>query len=259
MTSDIKAEFGKRFRAARDAKKLSRAAFGVRLGISPKTIQSWEMGRTFIEDLSLIPAIEAELDISVSDLIAKATHGGRSVAAESPAPYGKRKRGYAKAGPVMPELELHAAKSAQLPDPEKLAKAVVAVPLIRPTSVAKNVAELTPRDILEHRVIPGDWVPRGGVLVAYRMSDSGMVPMINLGGTVIVDRRAQEPEKVLNRVVAMYLESKGMRIRRLMKDPGTGRMYGVTAIEGRRGRMPFRPETGDTILGRVIGVLSQPE
>ncbi len=83
----IKTKFGKLFRAARDTKRLSRAALGMRLGISPKTIQSWENGRTWIEKLSLIPAIESELDVSISEIIRRATDRGRSAVAESPAAY----------------------------------------------------------------------------------------------------------------------------------------------------------------------------
>ncbi|MBN2712695.1 MAG: helix-turn-helix transcriptional regulator, partial [Planctomycetes bacterium] len=241
-----------------DAKKLSRAALGLRLGISPKTIQSWEMGRTFIEDLSLIPAIEAELDISVSGLIARAT-GAESAVAEAPASYGSRKRAMAKAGPLATSFDIHAVKNEAMPDAEELAKKIVAVPLVKPSAVTKPVSELTTKDIIEHITIPGEWAPRGGVLIAYRMSDSGMVPIIPLGGTVIIDRRPQETDKAMNRMVALYLQSKGVRIRRLMKDPISGKVMGTTAFDSRRGKVNFREDMGDYILGRIVGILAQPE
>ncbi|MDR1535410.1 MAG: helix-turn-helix domain-containing protein, partial [Planctomycetota bacterium] len=48
MSKNIKFEFGRLLRQSRDAKGMSRVSLARRLGISPKTIQSWEMGRTFI-------------------------------------------------------------------------------------------------------------------------------------------------------------------------------------------------------------------
>ncbi len=263
MSSQIKLEFGRRFREARDAKKLSRAALGLRLGISPKTIQSWEMGRTFIEDLSLIPAIQAELDISVSDLIAESTTAtGLNRVAEQPAAYGSRgarSQEMAKAGPVTPRLTIQVLAPEKAVDEKLLTAETVAVPVLRPTSSTKNVSQLTVGDIASYALIPTEWVPRGGVLVAFRMSDSSMAPMIPLGAVVIVDRRAVETEKVGNKVVAMFLQSKGLRIRRFVRDPLSGVMMGLPVIEGRRGKCSFRPDLGDQIIGRIVGILAQPE
>jgi transcriptional regulator with XRE-family HTH domain len=255
----IKREFGKKFRAARDAKKLSRAALGLRLGISPKTIQSWEMGRTFIEDLSLIGPIERELGISVSGLIAEATNPqAGAVAAEAPAVY-PRRRGRPKAGPVDLAFQLQAVSGPAFPEAERLADAFVAVPQVRPGAAMKDVADLAEADIVGHAVIPSDWVPRGGVLVAYRMAESTLAPIIPLGAQVVVDRRKVDPDKVMNRLVALEIRGKGLRIRRLMVDPATGRTVGMPTAESRRGKVPFRPDSGDRILGRVVGVIAQQE
>lgn len=258
MSKSVKLAFGKRFREARDGKKLSRAALGQRLGISPKTIQSWEMGRTFIEDLSLIPAIEVELEISVSDLIAEATGTGACNGTEDtarPVDGGS----HVLAGPAKPSLQVHVQALTNMPDHEELIKDVVAVPMIRSRAEHKPVSELTPDDIHQYVVIPGSWVPRGGVLVAYRMGDSGMLPMMPLGATVIVDRRAMDLEKSIDQVAALFFESKGVRIRKLVRDRKSGRFLAQTIIEGRRTSLPFRPDQGDSILGRVVGVLAQPE
>lgn len=257
VSCDIKKRFGKYLRAARDSKKLSRATLSVRLGISPKTIQSWEIGRTFIEDLALIPPIEAELDIAICELIARATRSGRGdVAAESATAYGKRR--LVKAGPIPPHFDMHTVKSKSLPAPEKLEGGFAAVPLLRPKAIIKAVSNLTKRDISEYVVIPGEWVPRGGVIVAFRMSDSGMVPMIPLGATALVDRRPLNVTKALNKVVALNLHKKGVRIRCLIREPISNNLIGMTALEGQRGKALFRPELGDTILGPIVGVLAQP-
>lgn len=59
----IRKRFGEKFRLARDEMNFSRAKLAKKLGISPKTIQSWEIGRTFIEDLSLIPKLNRTLQL----------------------------------------------------------------------------------------------------------------------------------------------------------------------------------------------------
>ena len=68
----IKSKFGKAFRERRDELKLSRDDLARMLGISKKTIQSWEIGRTFPQDLSLFPAIERHLQVGITELIRKA-------------------------------------------------------------------------------------------------------------------------------------------------------------------------------------------
>jgi len=69
----IKDKFGKAFWAARKAKQFSRAELAMRIGVSPKTIQSWENGRTFVEKLDIIPLIEKELGVPFSKLIQQST------------------------------------------------------------------------------------------------------------------------------------------------------------------------------------------
>jgi len=258
MSNEIKAEFGKKFREARDLKKLSRATLGVRLGISPKTIQSWEMGRTFIEDLSLIPAIESELDISVSNLIARATMINETMAAEAAPAYGPSANP-PKAGPFAPSFTVHAMNPNIMPDEAELEKEFVSVPLLKPQSVLKPIPDLENDDIQSHVIIPGAWVPRGGVLVACRMGDSGMNPMIPLGAIVILDRRPSELSKMAERVVGIDAHGKGLRIRKLVSDPLTKKIWGMTTIEGRRGKFEYREDMGDKVIGRVVGIMSQPE
>jgi transcriptional regulator with XRE-family HTH domain len=255
MKGNLKLEFGRRFRDARDRLGFSRASLGLRLGISPKTIQSWEMGRTFIEDLSLIPALEAELDISISAIIAEAVGALGGTAPGSP----RARKTEAKAGPILPTFQLHSARAGSSPSPEALAEAFVAVPIVKTTSAAKPVAGLAPRDIAGHVIIPSEWVPRGGVMVAFRVSDSGLAPMIPLGSTVIVDRRPYEPDKMAHRVLAFWLQNKGMRLRRLERHPESGKLLGMPSSETQRGMVVYRPAQGDTILGRVVGVLAPVE
>lgn len=260
MSDSIKNEFGKRFREARDAKKLSRAALGLRLGVSPKTIQSWEMGRTFIENLSLIPAIEDELEINIPEIIDRSVRrtGGASMAAEAPASYGARRKGRPQAGPISAQFDVHVLAGPAAPEAEDLAEGLVAIPVIKPRAAAKPVADLENKDIAGHAVIPSDWTPRGGVLVAFRQGDSSMAPMIPLGGTVIVDRRPCEMRQALNRVVALFIQNKGLRIRRLQEDPYSQKLMGMPILDGMRGKAPFRPDHGDEVLGRVVGVMAQP-
>lgn len=257
LSKTIKVQFGKLLRDARDKKRISRAALGVRLGISPKTIQSWEMGRTFIEDLSLIPALESELDISISDFIAHSVQGehGAATVKEPSARYGKG----VTAGPTGLHVAVQPVLGPEALDPDRLETDFVAVPSVKTNSLRKPVSELTAKDFTQHVIIPRAWVPRGGVLIACRMGDSGMNPMIPLGGTVIVDRRGMALEKAMNRVVALDIHNRGVRIRRLVTDAITRKVIAMTAVEGRRGRVDFRADQGDTILGPVVGILAQPQ
>jgi len=57
LNAAIKKAFGEKFKQARMAAGYSRAKFGVEISVSAKTIQSWEVGRTFPENMALIPII----------------------------------------------------------------------------------------------------------------------------------------------------------------------------------------------------------
>ena len=251
VTGEIKADFGKRLRKARDAKRFSRQVLGVRLGVSPKTIQSWEMGRTFIENLSLIPAIERELEISISSLIDEATCNTGPVLNEpTPPEYGGKRRGMPVVGPLALSFNLIAEKGEI--DPQDFR----AVPVIKPLTLADDVAKLQRKDILSHTVIPAEWVPRGSVILATRMADSTLEPMIPHGSLVIIDRREQDPDKCVGQAVVMLIHNKGIRIRMLEEGARRGLFEGAPFGNNRRGRIPYQPEKGDRVIGRVVGVMS---
>lgn len=264
MPKDIKAEFGRLMRLSRDAKGMSRATLAMRLGISPKTIQSWEMGRTFIERLDLIPQLEAELECSLSTLIAKATGATVSTGQAAPAELDETQMGAAsqqklltRPGPLSPKFTLAPSDQATGEDAEKLEVEWVSVPMLKPGAVLSPVFEIQPRDIIRHVIIPREWVPRAGVLVAVRMGDSAMMPMIPLGSIVIIDLRPVPTEKALSRICALDLSGKGLRIRRVVRDMAGERYYGASITEHGRAQIQIRPNKGDRILGEVIGILAQ--
>ncbi len=271
MPKDIKAEFGRLMRLSRDAKGMSRATLAMRLGISPKTIQSWEMGRTFIERLDLIPQLEAELECSLSTLIAKAT--GATVAApasgfepgpETTASIDEHQMGSAsqqrlltRPGPLSPKFNLTtAAAVAANGDVDKFETEWVSVPMLKPSAVLNPIFETQPKGIIRHVIIPREWVPRAGVLVAVRMGDSAMMPMIPLGAIVIIDLRPIPLEKALSKIAALDFTGKGLRIRRVVRDMAGERYFGASITEHGRAQMQIRPTKGDRVLGEVIGVLA---
>ncbi len=269
MPKDIKAEFGRLMRLSRDAKGMSRATLAMRLGISPKTIQSWEMGRTFIERLDLIPQLEAELECSLSTLIAKAT--GATVAAPAPsageAPVSSldehqmgsasQQKLLTRPGPLSPRFTLTTAASvASNGDADKFEIEWVSVPMLKPGAVLSPIFEIQPRDVMKHVIIPREWVPRAGVLVAVRMGDSAMMPMIPLGATVIIDLRPVPLDKAISRIAALDFAGKGLRIRRVVRDMAGERYYGASITEHGRAQIQIRPAKGDRVLGEVIGVLA---
>lgn len=269
MPKDIKAEFGRLMRLARDTKGMSRATLAMRLGISPKTIQSWEMGRTFIERLDLIPQLEAELECSLSGLIAKATGATAPGAGESDADTGfavvteaqmgsaSQQKLQTRPGPLSPKFSVVPLPgSTEELDPEKLESEWVAVPMLKPTAVLNPVFGLQPRDIIKHVIIPREWVPRAGVLVAVRMGDSAMMPMVPLGATVIIDMRPMNMEKALSKIAAIDFVGKGLRIRRVVRDMAGERYFGASMTEHGRAQIQIRANKGDRILGEVIGVMA---
>ena len=271
MPKDIKAEFGRLMRLSRDAKGMSRAALAMRLGISPKTIQSWEMGRTFIERLDLIPQLEAELECSLSTLIAKATgatvaggngNGGDEEIAmpavdEMQMGTASQQRLLTRPGPLSPKFNLTtAAAVAANGDSDRLEIEWVSVPMLKPNAVLNPICDIQPKDIIRHVIIPREWVPRAGVLVAVRMGDSAMMPMIPLGATVVIDLRPVSLEKAISRIAAIEFAGKGLRIRRVVRDMAGERYYGASITEHGRAQIQIRPPKGDRILGEVIGVLA---
>ncbi len=271
MPKDIKGEFGRLMRLSRDAKGMSRATLAMRLGISPKTIQSWEMGRTFIERLDLIPQLEAELECSLSTLIAKATGAtvvaaapsAETVAAAAIAADGQHQMGSAsqqrlltRPGPLSPKFTL-AAATVSNDDADRLEIEWVSVPMLKPGAVLNPVFEIQPKDILRHIIIPREWVPRAGVLVAVRMGDSAMMPMIPLGAMVVIDLRPVPLDKALGKIAALDFAGKGLRIRKVVRgDSATERYYGASITEHGRAHIPIRTGKNDRVLGEVIGVLA---
>jgi transcriptional regulator with XRE-family HTH domain len=67
----IKKSFGEKLKVSRLAAGYSRAKLAAELGISAKTIQSWETGRTFPENMSLIPIIESRLGFFIPDMLSE--------------------------------------------------------------------------------------------------------------------------------------------------------------------------------------------
>ena len=264
MPKDIKAEFGRLMRLSRDAKGMSRATLAMRLGISPKTIQSWEMGRTFIERLDLIPQLEAELECSLSTLIAKATGATVGAVASPDVAVDEHQMGSAsqqrlltRPGPLSPKFSLTTAAAAALNgESERFEVEWVSVPMLKPTALQGHISETQPKDIIRHVIIPREWVPRAGVLVAVRMGDSAMMPMIPLSATVIIDLRPIPLDKALGKIAALYFEGKGLRIRQVKRDMAGERYYGASITEHGRAQMQIRPNKGDRVLGEIIGVLA---
>ena len=69
LNKAIKASFGEKFEIVRKNAGLSRAKLGAVIGVSGKTIQSWENGRTWPENMSLIPIIEKTLGIFIPKIL----------------------------------------------------------------------------------------------------------------------------------------------------------------------------------------------
>jgi len=69
LNKAIKTSFGAKFEIARKNAGFSRAKLGTQIGVSGKTVQSWENGRTWPENMSLIPVIEKILGIFIPKIL----------------------------------------------------------------------------------------------------------------------------------------------------------------------------------------------
>lgn len=69
LNAVIKKAFGEKLKTARTLAGYSRAKLSVELGVSSKTIQSWETGRTFPENMSLVPVIEKKLGFFIPEIL----------------------------------------------------------------------------------------------------------------------------------------------------------------------------------------------
>jgi DNA-binding transcriptional regulator YiaG len=69
LNASIKKSFGEKMKISRKIAGYSRAKLAVELGVSSKTIQSWETGRTFPENMSLVPIIETKLGFFIPDIL----------------------------------------------------------------------------------------------------------------------------------------------------------------------------------------------
>lgn len=65
----IKKSFGEKFKIARKNAGYSRSKLSQEIKVSAKTIQSWEDGRTYLENMGLIPIIEKRLGFFVPKVL----------------------------------------------------------------------------------------------------------------------------------------------------------------------------------------------
>jgi transcriptional regulator with XRE-family HTH domain len=88
LNKAIKASFGEKFEIARKNAGFSRAKLGEVIGVSGKTIQSWENGRTWPENMSLIPIIEKILGIFIPKILGETVREevAKTTKSESPKP-----------------------------------------------------------------------------------------------------------------------------------------------------------------------------
>ncbi len=260
ITNEIKEDFGRRLRAARDARGLSRQVLSARLGVSPKTVQSWEMGRTFIEKLSLFPLIERELGISLSQIIEEAmlpeTNKNASKASERKAKYNKKTpviTNSVESSPVVFNFNQVRTNTELATDDSSN---FVAIPIIKASSISKPVFDLKESDVIDHTIISKEWVPRGGVMIACKASDNGLCPTVPVDSLIIIDRREIIAEKFIGKNLAIFQKGKGLKLRQLDEGSKEGSLRAIPANGKSRGSFVIKENKGDIILGRIVAVFA---
>jgi len=69
LNIQTKKAFGEKFKLSRMSAGYSRAKLGVEISVSAKTIQSWEVGRTFPENLGLFPVVRDKLGFNITKIL----------------------------------------------------------------------------------------------------------------------------------------------------------------------------------------------
>lgn len=77
-SSSVKVEFGKLLQMGRKKAGMSKIAFANTIGVSHRTIDNWEDGKTFIENLGLIDVIHDKTGIYIPTLLDDAIKSLRS-------------------------------------------------------------------------------------------------------------------------------------------------------------------------------------
>ena len=233
-----KALIGRQLKAARCRSGLSRTALGARVGVSPKTIQSWEIGRTFIENLSILPALERELSVNVGALLNQLIGSRRR---NEPEEQGIHAR------PVVVEV-VDATEQASI------TRTWVAVPVVEPKGKDLPPAPEMRLRVREHIPVPLLWsgLRRHRNLMAFCMRDRQMEPFVPHMATVVVDGSLPTVDDYEDgSVVAAYLAGRGIRIRFLRRS-AEGRLT-LVPVSGNVGRFRVSPPA-DRIFGRLLGI-----
>lgn len=250
---EIKSRFGALLRAARERQKISRANLAQKLDVSPKTVQSWEMGRTFIEDLSLVPHMEAELGISFHEIIelALSSDEHRSVKDASD-------QMIATEVPRI-KMPLYTPDTLVI-DTDGVSPAYKAIPEVTPATLETKVRQLQRSHILGYIPVPAAWCPRGGVIVATRIHDKNMEVMFPKTAILILDLRAYPVEKCIGRtVIVKKVGNSSPLIRIVTNDLVTDNYFAICAGNTRKGLVPIDIQSGDRILARVLGFFASPD
>lgn len=237
----VKNEIGKKLHEHRISMKMSRATLADRLGVHVKTIQSWERGISQF-DLEMIPHLHRELNIDFASLFAQLTNNNSWAGHES-----------------VTSVTVQAVAAPELMVPEIDANQWVSVPFVRPSVLEKFNGFFARNDILRRVLIPSEWVPYGGLLIAVRLSDSSLSPNIPKGATVILDRTHNNPKKEVGQFVGIAFHDKGFRLRKLVCKDFPGNYHAVTVGDARNKFLPFSEEKGDRLIGRVVGWLVHSE
>jgi transcriptional regulator with XRE-family HTH domain len=232
--SEMKKQFGKMVRAARDSKGLSREQLAEIIGISPKTVQSWENGRTFPEDLSLLPTIGTALGISWSDFLL-----ARRNAKPSAVPL-----------TATTTIEINGQTAEKLK--ADLEKNWMAVPLIKPGSIGKPVRLLTKEDISEYVVFQKSHGSTCGIYIAAKISGSGYEETVPQGSTVMIDVRKKSPGK--NARNRLYAIKKGQKVVAREVNMEEGKAIAFSSSKTRLGQFEIGESTDSAVLGKICSV-----
>jgi SOS-response transcriptional repressor LexA len=138
----------------------------------------------------------------------------------------------------------------------KTAEAVL-VPLLSGSAAAGNPRSISERDIDQYLPCPKYLLPKGGAIVAVKVSGDSMAPIVDDGYMVFVDISKREPDKLINKMVAAS-DADGVTIKWLRRDLGHYLLVPHNVSQ----RHPVRvlnTQAGWGIVGEVVKWIGQPK
>jgi len=130
------------------------------------------------------------------------------------------------------------------------------IPLVAGSVAAGVGRAISGRDIEATLTFPREWLPRGGNIVAVRVTGDSMTPILDDGYIVLIDTAQRDPKRAVERMVAAR-DGDGITIKWLRQD-GDIYMLVPNHTTPRHAVRIMRAEGNASICGVVVKIIADP-